>query len=133
MDAIVVATFVFSGLVVIVNVIFKRMEVMGWETRWQTLPSLPASAPTKSSRYSAKRPPPMNCGSACSRCPGASVVTGVNAPPDAGTRCSPPFRTPTMMTPSSLHDPPPRAGRSASWTGGLPSMAAFTSFTSVDW
>jgi hypothetical protein len=31
MDAIVLATFVFSGLVVIMNVIFKRMEVMGRE------------------------------------------------------------------------------------------------------
>jgi hypothetical protein len=32
MDAIVVATFLFSGLVVIVNVVFKRMEVMGRES-----------------------------------------------------------------------------------------------------
>lgn len=32
MDAIVLATFVFSGLVIIVNVIFKRMEVVGKES-----------------------------------------------------------------------------------------------------
>jgi len=32
MDAIVLATFVFSGLVVMVNVVFKRMEVIGKES-----------------------------------------------------------------------------------------------------
>jgi hypothetical protein len=61
--------------------------------------------------------------------PGAIVVSGVELPPTAATRCSPPAAAGAkMITPFRFHEPPAPFGASARTWGTPPFTSTFFSF-----